>query len=490
MNMKRTIALVLTIAICATMALGGTLAFLTDTEEEVNIMTVGRVDIKLIEQQRAADDTLEDFEDGNQLLPVVGSAQGAKDAWGMPTAKNYVDKIVNVENIGNTPAYVRVLVGIPAALEGEVGTANENPLHWSYGNRFDPNHGGEYNDGSTQSDWNPEYLKIEYSSIPVSTAMVDGIEYNVYAFTYQEALNPKTITGAPAIVGFYLDERVDWDDETGKYYMGEKIPENEIKFDLSKGVKIPVMAQAVQAEGFENATEAFKASGLTVNPWNGKSFATPAVVGSVEALNAAVAAGQDIILDDNLNIEDVIVLNGSDFDGNGKTINSNIDFSNSKYTDPAILATEGLVENVEVIGAGRGIGTRGKLTGDLTVRNVRTDGGSYALHAQVGNGYSLLVEDSFLHGWVSYGNGFKSVTFNNVHFSKNSTPSDYNGIRAYSNTTFAYCAFDEGVTLDVDGNATEIVLQGCTYNGVAITAANLADLLAEDDEYSLIKIIE
>ena len=63
MNMKRTIALVLTIAICATMALGGTLAFLTDTEKAVNIMTVGNIEIEMYEQEREGRD-----EDGNMIL--------------------------------------------------------------------------------------------------------------------------------------------------------------------------------------------------------------------------------------------------------------------------------------------------------------------------------------------------------------------------------------------------------------------------------------
>ena len=40
-----------------------------------------------------------------------------------------------------------------------------------------------------------------------------------------------------------------------------------IRYDLSKGVKIPVFAQAIQAEGFASAEAAFDASGLPANPW-------------------------------------------------------------------------------------------------------------------------------------------------------------------------------------------------------------------------------
>lgn len=476
MKMKRTLALVLTIAICATMALGGTLAFLTDTEEKLNIMTVGRVDIDLIEQQRTeVGGDLEDFADGKQLLPMPGSAQGDKDKWGLPIAKNYVDKIVNVYNKGNTPAYVRVIVGVPADLEGD--TANKNALHWNVGNRFT-------SEGNYDGKENPGYADIAYAE-HLRAANVDGEDYNVYVFTYKTALEPKTQTKAAAFVGFYLDGKVDWDDETGKYYLGDA----EIDYDLSQGVMIPVVAQAVQADGFNSAEEAFASSGLPTIPWEDTdTFGQPVVVRTVDELNAAVAAGKNILLDEDLEITEQIVLNGSNLDGGpSHTIQSEVSRDAKGNTVPAVLATEGVVENLQLYGAGRGVGTRGSLTGDLTVRSYTADNGSYALHVGSGNGYSLLVEDSFLNGWVSYGKGFSSVTFNNVYFAKNSTPSDFNGIRAYSNTTFVSCEF-EGVTLDVDGEATAIVLENCTINGVAITKDNLAALLADDTEVNYIVI--
>ena len=41
--MKKTIALLLTVALTAAVAIGGTLAYLSDEDEDVNVMTLGNV---------------------------------------------------------------------------------------------------------------------------------------------------------------------------------------------------------------------------------------------------------------------------------------------------------------------------------------------------------------------------------------------------------------------------------------------------------------
>ena len=42
---------------------------------------------------------------------------------------------------------------------------------------------------------------------------------------------------------------------------------NDIDYDLTNGVTIPVFAQAVQAAGFDSAEEAFTNAELPLNPW-------------------------------------------------------------------------------------------------------------------------------------------------------------------------------------------------------------------------------
>ena len=480
MNMKRTIALVLTIAICATMALGGTLAYLTDAEEAVNIMTVGRVDIDLHEKQRG-DDGLENFHDGKLLLPIVGSAQDGEDEYGLPTAANYVDKIITVSNKAlSTDAWVRLLIAFPQGMDAD--SATDMPLHWNQGNEYVGDN-GQYDPDGYDEDW-----AVEDTGEDVE---IDGIGYNIYSFTYQHKLQPGYETDTAAIVGFYLDKRVDWDDETETYFLlkedGTKVEVTGIGPDGS--VRIPVVAQAVQAAGFATADMAFGADGanMTLNPWEGKSFADVVMVRTQDEFVAAASTpgtvatlAQDITVD-----EQITLVSGANLNGNGKTVHSALVFAEGQTTEPAILATEGVVENINVIGAGRGVGTRHSLTGDLVMDNVYTNGGSYALNVGSGAGHSLTVQNSFLYGWVSFGTGFESVTFNNVQFGTGDTGS--NTIRPWQDATFENCDFT-GAQMDLEDSKLEsideIKLINCTMDGEAITAENVATLLTEDEEVS------
>ena len=116
--MKKKILSICLVAVIAVMAIAGaSLAYLTDTDDADNVFEVGNVQIELVEQQRNENGELEAFEDDKTLMPIVGSAQGEKDGYGLPTAKNYVDKIVNVKNTGKSDAYVRVIVAVPAGLD-------------------------------------------------------------------------------------------------------------------------------------------------------------------------------------------------------------------------------------------------------------------------------------------------------------------------------------------------------------------------------------
>lgn len=255
--MKKKIVSICLVAVIAVMAIAGaSLAYLTDTDDADNVFAVGNVQIELVEQQRDENGGLEAFEDNKTLMPIVGSAQGEKDGYGLPTAKNYVDKIVNVKNTGKSDAYVRVIVAVPAALDNS--TDAMSVIHWNVGNRFSPDK--KYVDGYT----NPGYADIEWDFVEEIT--IKGVAYNTYCFTYTKALTAGTTTDCAAITGFYLDKNVDnyvTDDGKVVYTFNGK----DIKYDLTKGVTVPVFAQAVQAAGFDSAEEAFANAGLPTNPW-------------------------------------------------------------------------------------------------------------------------------------------------------------------------------------------------------------------------------
>lgn len=274
-NTKKRVQAIVCIAMLAVIAVFGTVAYLTDTESEINVMTVGKVDIELIEQQRNEDGTaLEEFRDGKELLPINGSAQGEKDEWGLPTAQNYVDKIVTIENTGKNDAYLRVWVAVPSALDN-ANDAGKNALHWNTGESFINN--------EAPHDFTWAFYNV---------VNIDDVAYNVYTFNYAGTLAKGATTDA-VIIGFYLDDGIDYDDVNKTYTLNG----DAINYDLSKGVKIPVFAQAVQAGGFANATDAFATAELGC-PWeDGATLGESIVeVGTAAELQAALDNAVDGVL--------------------------------------------------------------------------------------------------------------------------------------------------------------------------------------------------
>lgn len=234
MNKRRIMTLALAVCMVAILAIGGSLAYLTDTDAQTNVFTTGNVYI----------DLWEDFGDNDggveKLLPATGSAQNG-------TLKNGIEKEVYVENTGTEEAYVRVHIAIPKILDDGADTfdAGKNVLHFNY--TADSIEEGKWNwtpfvDGVTGKDgWN--YYETE----------VAGIEYNVYVVTYETALKNKDAkdtdkTTVDAMHQVYLDSKVTNEDI------------EDIKEVLGDEWKILVVAEGCQKEGFNDAYEALNAS--------------------------------------------------------------------------------------------------------------------------------------------------------------------------------------------------------------------------------------
>ena len=250
---KKIVALCLVVALAATAIIGGTLAYFTDTDEATNTFTTANVQIDLIEQQRGVKDgekTLVPFENNKVLMPIVGSAQGGNETvggvTGLPTAKNYVDKIMTIQNLA-VDAYVRLYIAIPAALDNATD-AGQNILHFN----VNP-------DSSATGQWLTEALVAE-------NVTIDNVSYNVYSRTYSSALSKDDVTSTPAYIGFYLDKDVDYDGTN--YTITRNGVTSPINFNFSSGVTIPVYAVGVQAAGFTDADTAINtAFGAGFNPW-------------------------------------------------------------------------------------------------------------------------------------------------------------------------------------------------------------------------------
>lgn len=258
MSKRKILVLALSLGMVAILAVGGTLAYFTDTDKAINTFTVGNVKIQLIEQEGNEDGTaLVPYEDGKTLMPIVGSAQGEKTDNGQPAAKNYIDKVVTIKNTGKSDAWVRAYFAIPSALDDgyETFNAGMNILHFNFGNANGVTTEGNQWNWMHGSKWN--YFETT----------IDGVEYNVYYADYYQKLAAGATT-EQFISGVYLDSHVDMKNGA---YIDTRFPEANLSI-LNGTVSCPVMAVACQADGFDSVEAAITAAfGANYNP-----FGTPA----------------------------------------------------------------------------------------------------------------------------------------------------------------------------------------------------------------------
>ena len=242
--MKKAIAMLLVIAMTAALAVGGTLAYLTDTDEDVNVMTVGKVKIDQLEYERVDPETngdnavVQEFHDNKPLFPAVikdGFDWGVTDGvvnweqigkedytsgiWNPEKINNEVDKMVFVKNKGDFDAYVRTVIAFEA---GNYETLDEfrSKVHLNL----------------NETDWT-----WEWSEPPVT---IGGGKYFIATATYNKVLEPGKLTEI-SLSQIALDPSVTNDDVAG----------------FGDTYQVLVQSQAVQADGFIDAdtalTEAF-----------------------------------------------------------------------------------------------------------------------------------------------------------------------------------------------------------------------------------------
>lgn len=257
---KRILSLALCVCLLAVAAMG-TIAYFTDTDEAENVFTFGKVSIRQEEYQRNEETgAIEPFEDNKNAFPAILDKLLKEEITVdghtfkiRSQAGNYVDKIVNVVNEGTEDAYVRTIIAVPS-MNGydDSPNASENPLHWNYLDATDF-------DG-TGWDWNGNKdAEATAQDDHVLGVTIDGVVYDLYIATYNEAIAAEEIT-SPAMVGFYLDDSVDCD-EKGYFSMqgGQRINLADWMVPGDDGkvtMKILVATQACQTEGFEDAWEA------------------------------------------------------------------------------------------------------------------------------------------------------------------------------------------------------------------------------------------
>ncbi len=277
MKLKNLLMTGLSFVLVAAVSVGGTVAYLTNSDSNVNVMTLGNVKIEQHEYQRATNDdgtyktatfdnvnsyVLEDFEQAKPLLPIVGdpSEPGNSPAYagwdetvvrmsqvksygGMQVfaGKNAQDKFVTVENTGKTDAYVRTLIAV------ECGAANTDLVSSS-------NH-------------------LTWEKSPIGIIAIDGNNYFLTEYVYKGAqlsdgtwrhengILPAGDTSYPNLSQVYLKHNATNEDM-------EAIDGND-----NGTLDILVLSQAVQADGFADAKtaldEAFGKSSDKAAEWFG-----------------------------------------------------------------------------------------------------------------------------------------------------------------------------------------------------------------------------
>lgn len=256
MTKKKILVLALTIAMAAILAVGGSLAYLTDTDNATNTFTVGNVKIELIEKQ-TGEDGLEEF-DQNKVLKPGKSNDG-----------NAVSKIVTVENTGANDAWVWVELKIPTALvskdfKNEPHTdESKNALHWnSYGYFTVDGNNDKYKASPVKDDIIDENGNVKVKDmVAVADGLWNDFEYVTHDDNYVtiRATMVKPLPAGkislPCLRQVYMDWRVKTDDNGSNYILPDG---TSVSVDGTEW-KIIVNAYAIQADGINSVNEAIAA---------------------------------------------------------------------------------------------------------------------------------------------------------------------------------------------------------------------------------------
>ena len=277
-KLKKVLLMCTAYVLVAVLAIGGTVAYLQDSDGYVNVMTLGNVQIEQIEQERDENGKLVEFSQEKPAYPVVGNiawddqlldVNGTGYKVFDDGLKNVVDKIVTVNNTGKTDAYVRTIVAIEAP-EG------------------DPNDLIHFN-------WNDTGVELEGGFI----TQIDGVDYYVMTFVYTEALAAGE-KSAPSLMQVFLDSKTT----------------NEDCAKFGESWDILVKSQAVQADGFADAKTALDTAFGKITPDN---HPFPLIIyiktnNEAKFLSALETDAKVIIL------TDIVDVTKSEFDGKGEEV--------------------------------------------------------------------------------------------------------------------------------------------------------------------------
>ncbi len=498
--MKKYLLMGLSFVLVAVLAIGGTLAYLTDRDSAVNVFTMGNVEIQLNE----------DFEQGAELIP-------GKD----------IEKTPTITNTGDNDAWVWMTVAIPRALEGEDLVASaDNIVHW---NILGATLKGYNTTDRASKAVDAGYLTEDqltdgkvadgdtWTMVDAVEVTIDGEKYALNVLKYNGTLVPGETT-TPSMYNIYLDAHVDCKD--GKYYMIKDGVATPIEYDLSN-VKVLVGAYAIQADEFDSVDAAYDAYADQWGLNGGVEYEEPAIVNNSEELAAAIANGGDVYLNtgsytlpanlSNVNLigqgdvtvaapavdataiatlGDNVTVSGIDFDvdgdsnadtavllvkGENVTVeNCTFDITDTNYSAIAIGGNTDntVIKNCNFVNGYKQIGPADGTPGDITIEGCTFGGTSstYGIHLNVTSN-NVLIKDSTMSLFNTfYGDESSTgtLTFDNCDFVY--TSNGYtNCVRLYRDATFNNCDFAKQFLLanyhEKDGFDITVTFNGGTWEG-------------------------
>jgi len=440
MTMKKKILTTLSVVLILGMAALGILAYLSDTDSDVNVMTLGNVKIEQIEQEWG-NGFLVDFTQGKPLYPCVGSlgwtnTSEADGAYRTFTMNNAVDKYVSVKNTGKSDAYVRTFIAL------EMGDMEMSKY-------------AEVISASVNSENGTEFPGLDWIWTDDFVTEIDGNTYNIMVAVHKDPVKSGETT-IPSLLQVYMKSSATNED-------CEAIDGNgNGTFDIL------VYSEAVQTEGFADAMTALNtAFGDTsepnrYHPWEGE-VVIPVLVNDVDDMRKAMKTpGAKMVLKDDLVIDDdkgtgyaLYAKYDCEIDLNGHDIKVNLP---GKEFYGAIYALNGA--KVDIIGDGNveingGVGNWVWSTGANGPTEVNIYGGNWVQESDdFTTENSMYCEGIYanragvinIYGGVFDWSGFEKYTVNE---SRDGVVNIYGG---------TFVNFDPTVSHDSDGS---YVAEGC-----------------------------
>lgn len=396
------LALGLVLILGITTIFGSTLAYFSDTDEDFNVMTVGRVSIDQFELERidqtesGDEDNLQPYTQSKPLYPSVGHRTWASDAQPWPTGgssilygdglKNVVDKFVFVENDGRNDAYVRTVFAFEA---GDLTLAAFERLF-------------HLNIDDTHWDWTHQ----QSGFIP---ATIGGTDYFVTAALYTGGILSPGDTARPSLLQYDLDCTATNRDMTS----------------LGASYEILVISQAVQTDGFDNAATALDTAFGAVDSLNAAAWfegILPTVVSTDAELAKALAADKQNIFislaaDVSADVSPSHALGGSATEkivisGNGHTLtfnHLNSDWNHVATNNDAVL----VLKDLHLTNSGRNDGPWNRhdiyFACDAELWDVTSDK-AIALNRSGALKNVTITDDSGVYGlWIRANGGAVSI---------------------------------------------------------------------------------